>query len=171
MTYTPGQPATGFATVEAGNVGQHYYAWRYSQVTAAVDAATDAVVSIPGRITLSLPAYSLSQSATVTISQNSPPTDTQLRAVSNQFEITLQPTEDSPDPLVEINIPVKMTVTYDPSLLPANWNPNDQPIDLGSYTDLGSVGFWDTFYPGTLDQSNNTITADVDHLSRWALFM
>ncbi len=29
LTYTPGNSA-GFAT-EAGNVGQHYYAWRYSQ--------------------------------------------------------------------------------------------------------------------------------------------
>src|SRR5690606_29200350 len=30
LTYTPGNPS-GFLT-EAGNVGQHYYSWRYEQV-------------------------------------------------------------------------------------------------------------------------------------------
>jgi len=44
LTYTPDNPA-GFA-VEAGNVGQHYYQWRYQQVPAKPTVTVDATVPI-----------------------------------------------------------------------------------------------------------------------------
>jgi len=76
LTYTPSNPS-GWQ-VEAGNVGQHYYAWRYVQL--GLTATTDP--NAPAAWTPPPPAVNVQASATVS---NPSPTDGSTETVSGTF--------------------------------------------------------------------------------------
>ena len=80
LTYTPGNPE-GFI-VEAGNVGQHYYAWRYNQqpgnetpvatVSASATSSVAATVTTTAMATVSetmAPTMTATQAATATVTE------------------------------------------------------------------------------------------------------
>ena len=79
LTYTPGNPP-GFAT-EAGNVGQHYYTWRYTQIVATATAtepgaSATATGTASASVTETVPATGTA-SATATVPATIPDTATE----------------------------------------------------------------------------------------------
>lgn len=116
LTYTPGNP-DGFV-VEAGNVGQHYYDWRYAGVEppAAPTATTPAATATTPPAT----ATSTSPAPTATSTPTVPPTATPTAT-------TPAPTATSPPQNCHPSYPDHCIAPPPPDLncadLPSSWKP------------------------------------------------
>ena len=91
LTYTPGNP-DGFV-VEAGNVGQHYYAWRYAQQPGDPTPTTTVTASASASETVTASPTTTSTSiatATMTASPTASPTATTTETVVPEYEYASQ---------------------------------------------------------------------------------
>ncbi len=87
LTYTPGNPE-GFV-VEAGNVGQHYYAWRYTQTP--VDPTPTATAPVTSTATGTVTASpTVTATATVTATMTATVTTTPTETPASEYSYTAQ---------------------------------------------------------------------------------
>jgi hypothetical protein len=164
LTYTPSN-SEGWK-VEAGNVGQHYYRWRYEQpqISQLVSAANGGTVRLADRVVLTIPPGALDQDATITITQLAEDADGStdgLVAISRRYRITADGGES-----VELNSPATLEVAYNPNRIPSGRDVSD--VLLAWKT--SSSGGWQAEATEVRAPDNMAI-AHPTHLSNWSVFV
>jgi hypothetical protein len=158
LTYTPSNPS-GWQ-VEAGNVGRHYYRWRYPEaasITAFVAAADGGTFTLGDEVTVTIPPGALASDTTVTIARVPNPASLAQQgmvAVGHTYEISVD--------AVPLTAPVELAIAYDPQRLP-DGSPEWQ-IQLAWGNVLG--GGWSLAQSTPLLATKRVVTS-TQHLSRW----
>ena len=158
LTYTPGnEPAW---QVEAGNVGLHYYAWRYQSgqqyVIEAVSAADGGTVSL-GEASLDIPAGALEDDTlgSISIHHQSPDAPEGYVPVSPLYDITLAG--------AGLTDEVTLTLPFDADEIPDDVDVDD--LVVGRWAD----GSW-SLLSGSVDSDTSTVSVNTDVLSFWQVF-
>jgi hypothetical protein len=131
-------------------------------ISQPINNTLPAVVTVPGGVTIAMPANTLAQPITMTISQYpaaSAPINTGALQVSFMPSVYLI---DSQGQEPQTNMSVTITLPYDPSAIPSGYTANDLTI---SYYD-GTQ--WVVLTP-VLDSVNQTLTVVTNHFSWWAV--
>ena len=162
LTYTPSN-SDGWK-VEAGNVGQHYYAWRYGGGAGQfVSAATGGILTLAPGVTLDVPPGALSSDGTILVQSAS---EAPLPAAPPAYLESLnQPLKISVIGATIIK-PVTLQIAFDPGVLPA-----------GETADFVTMAYFDdqlnTWLPvgGDVDLANGVITFKTLHFSWWGGYL
>ncbi|MCO5175460.1 MAG: Ig-like domain-containing protein [Thermomicrobiales bacterium] len=157
LTYTPDNPA-GWR-VEAGNVGLHYYSWRYESghdvTIESIARDSAALVQHPGGPTLSIPAFATSANGIITIAQSlnaQPQPDYAL--VGSAWDISL--IGASVDAPIELALGTHLTGS-------------DLDDALVAYFDE-DAGVWQPV-PTTINAETGQVRVITTHLSTWGVFV
>ena len=160
LTYTPENPA-GWQ-VEAGNVGQHYFSWRYQSGHdyAAVWLDGEAAATVGhGAAAITIPAGSLSGPAIVSIA---PATTGQpfpgFLAVGSGWQVEMSG--------ADLVAPVSLSFAVDPARLPAGSEASE--VQVAFFDEM--AGHW-TLLPTVLDHAASRASVTTNHLSLWQLFV
>jgi len=164
LTYTPTNADAW--QVEVGNVGQHYYRWRYEQpeVSQFVSAANGGTVRLGDRVILTIPPSALANDSTITITQlteDADGSDEGLVAISRRYRIIADGGED-----VELSLPATLEVAYNPNRIPEGKSTDD--VTLGWKT--ATSGGWQV-EPSEVEADRNRVIAHPMHLSVWSAFV
>jgi len=160
LTYTPDNPP-GWK-VEAGNVGRHYYQWRYESghefTTRWIAGASAATVAHGDVVELTIPVAGLSGPGIVSIAPASQPAPYPgLMPVSEPWAIDLGG--------ATLRAPATLSLAFDPSRVPAG-------VPAGSvvvaWFDAAS-GVWAPAST-SVDLAAGRVSATTDHLSIWQVF-
>jgi hypothetical protein len=158
LTFTPTN-APGW-TVEAGNVGRHYFNWRYPaehSLSFPVQAATGGTFTFGDEVRVSIPAGALASDTTLTITRVLNPSSLLpqgLAAVGHTYEITVD--------AVALLAPIELSIVYDPTRVPAGTNEWDIQLAWGNVL----AGGW-TLVPSTALLNQDVVITSTQTLSRW----
>ncbi|HMM42270.1 MAG TPA: Ig-like domain-containing protein, partial [Thermomicrobiales bacterium] len=160
LAYTPENPA-GWQ-VEAGNVAQHYFSWRYQSGHdyAAVWLDGEAAATVGhGAAAITIPAGSLSGPAIVSIA---PATTGQpfpgFLAVGSGWQVEMSG--------ADLVAPVSLSFAVDPARLPAGSEASE--VQVAFFDEM--AGHW-TLLPTVLDHAASRASVTTNHLSLWQLFV
>jgi len=157
LTYTPDNPA-GWQ-VEAGNVGQHYFAWRYESghdiAIQAIERNSASVVQYPGGPTLSIPAAAIDADGIVAMARS---TSARLfpdfTLVGSAWDIEL----------LGAAVVAPIALTFGTRLSGSDL---DRAL-VASFNE--EVGLWETM-PTVVDGDTGQVRVVTTHLSTWGVFV
>ncbi len=160
LTYTPdNEPAW---QVEAGNVGQHYYTWRYNsgrQYTLDAVSATDGGVITLDDARLEIPAGALAADALASLSIHHTP----LGVPENYLKVSSLYSASVGG--VGLSGAVNLSLPYDLDAIPSDLTADN--LVIGRWDEAG--GAWE-LRSGSVDPDSATFSVTTGELSFWQVF-